>query len=169
MDQYSGDVSPGLNRLLGNGFPLPLQTASSSVLDRDKDYPIVSDSKIYGDLASSGVELSVSDYPKWNIIPYPEIRFGYCAPGQPFVAKRNWWAFSMSLGEHDGLLKSYARGDGSIGERDFIVSLYEIPSQLAISAESFMSLGGNLIDGKHELPASGHHAGEPALAGGGIE
>lgn len=140
-DGSSGDVSSGLGRSLGSGFPVPLETASTTVSDRDKLYPIISDAKIHGNLATSGVSLSVTDYPKWNVVPYPQIRFGYCAPGQPFVAKRNWWAFSMHLGEAANLLKSYGRGDSQVGERDFIVSLYEIPSQLAISAEAFTKLG----------------------------
>lgn len=136
-----GHMSSGLNRSLGNGFPVPLETANSTVSSRDQTYPIIADAKVYGTLAANKVGLPVADYPKWNVIPYPDIRFGYCAPGQPFVAKRNWWAFSLHIGEHDKLLDSYARGDGSIGERDFIISLYEIPSQLAISAEAFTKLG----------------------------
>jgi hypothetical protein len=136
-----GFVSTGLNRSLGNGFPVPLETSNSTVASRDQTYPIVADAKVYGTLAANKVGLPVAEYSRWNVIPYPDIRFGYCAPGQPFVAKRNWWAFSLHLGEHDDLLGSFKRGDGSIGERDFIVSLYEIPSQLAISAEAFTKLG----------------------------
>lgn len=140
IEPEPGYMSTGMNRSLGGGFPVPLQ-GSTAIADQDKDYPIITNSKIYSNLASAGVTLPVATYSRLNVIPYPEIRFGYCAPGQPFVAKRNWWAFSMQLGENDQILNSFSRGDGSVGERDFILSIYEIPSQLAISAESFVNLG----------------------------
>jgi hypothetical protein len=140
IEPESGIVSTGMNRSLGGGFPVPLE-GPSAYADMDKIFPIISSVKAYGNLASSGVALPVATYPQWNVVPYPEIRFGYSTPGQPFVAKRNWWAFSLQLGENDQLLKSFSRGDGSVGERDFILSIYEIPSQLAISAETFANLG----------------------------
>jgi hypothetical protein len=140
IEPEPGSMSTGMNRSLGAGFPVPLEGTSTHA-DLDKIYPIISSAKSYGTLASSGVSLPVDTYSQLNVIPYPEIRFGYSTPGQPFVAKRNWWAFSMQLGENDQLLKSFTRGDGSVGERDFILSIYEIPSQLAISAEAFANLG----------------------------
>lgn len=141
IEPEPGYMSTGLNRSLGAGFPVPLETANSTVASRDKTYPIISTDKVYGNLAASGVDLPVDKYSALNVIPYPEIRFGYATPGQPFVAKRNWWAFSMQIGENDSLLDSFGRGDGSVNERDFILSIYEIPSQLAISAEAFTKLG----------------------------
>ncbi len=141
IEPENGWVSSGLNRSLGAGFPAPLETSNTMTSDRDRIYPIISTRKIYGNMAATSVGLPVADYPLYNVIPYPEIRFGYAEPGQPFVAKRNWWAFSMQLAENDQLLDSFARNGGSQGERDFILSIYEIPSQLAISAESFTSLG----------------------------
>lgn len=140
IEPEPGYMSTGMNRSLGGGFPVPLE-GTSATAGLDDDYPIISSAKAYGALASSGVALPVATYSKWNVIPYPDIRFGYSAPGQPFVAKRNWWAFSLQLGENSQLLKSFSRGDGSVGERDFVLSIYEIPSQLAISAETFASLG----------------------------
>lgn len=141
IEPEPGFVAPGINRALGSGFPVPLETSSSDVVARDRMYPIISWDKIYGSLAASGVDLPVTDYPLRNVIRYPDIRFGYCEPGQPFVAKRNWWAFSMMIGENDSLLGSFSALDGEAAERDFIVSIYEIPSQLAISAEAFTKLG----------------------------
>ena len=49
----------------------------------------------------------------------------------------------MQLAENDQVLRSTMRGDGSLNERDFILSIYEIPSQLAISAETFTNLGSH--------------------------
>jgi len=82
------------------------------------------------------VDLPVDKYPNLNLIPYPDIRFGYAEPGQPFVAKRNWWAFSLDLADAEDHLTGLDQH-----ERDFVVSIYEIPSQLAISAEAFTILG----------------------------
>lgn len=141
IEPEPGFVAPGINRSLGAGFPVPLETSNSDVITRDRIYPIISRDKIYGTLASTGVSLPVAEYSQLNVIRYPDIRFGYCAPGQPFVAKRNWWAFSMMLGENDSLLGSFTALGGQAAERDFIVSIYEIPSQLAISAEAFTRLG----------------------------
>jgi hypothetical protein len=141
IEPESGFVAPGINRSLGVGFPVPLETANTTLASRDRTYPIISRDKIYGNLAATGVSLPVATYSQLNVIRYPDIRFGYSAPGQPFVAKRNWWAFSMQIGENDGLLGSFAAEGGQAGERDFIVSIYEIPSQLAISAEAFTKLG----------------------------
>lgn len=135
-DPHSWDVSPGTGRLIGPGYPAPLDSANSSVIVRDRLYPIISRDKVYRDRAQAEVGLPVDEYPELNLIPYPNIRFGYAEPGQPFVAKRNWWAFSLDLAEDD---------DGLTGvdnmERDFVVSIFEIPSQLAISAEAFAVLG----------------------------
>ncbi|QJE97648.1 hypothetical protein [Luteolibacter luteus] len=144
IEPEPGYMSPGVNRSLGTGFPVPLQS-NATIASNDAVYPIISTEKTYGTLAQGKVLLPTDDvrFQKVNKIPYPNIRFGYCAPGQPFVAKRNWWAFSMQIGENDALLKSFARNGGSEGERDFILSIYEIPSQLAISAEAFTSLGAH--------------------------
>lgn len=147
IEPEPGYMSSGVNRSLGAGFPIPLNS-SADVASRDATYPIISGDKKYGALAQGKVLLPTDDplYPEYQVfnrIPYPDIRFGYTTPGAPFVAKRNWWAFSMQLGENDQLLKSFARNGGSEGERDFILSIYEIPSQLAISAEAFTSLGAH--------------------------
>lgn len=136
IEPESGYVSVGINRNLGNGFPIALNCSDSTTSSRDATWPIISTRKTYGTLASGLVGASVSTYPLYNLIKYPNIRFGYAQAGQDFVAKRNWWAFSMDLVEND---TSY---DGMpIFERDFILSIYEVPSQLAISASAFASLG----------------------------
>jgi hypothetical protein len=129
-------VSAGINRNLGVGFPVPLQTVNSLTITRDPAYPIITNDKIYGSLAQSGVGLDVTAYPRFNLLKYPQINFGYAKPGDNFVAKRTWWAFTMNLADHDdGTTKTVKV------PRDFVLSIYEIPSQLAISASSFLSLG----------------------------
>ena len=129
-------VSAGINRSLGTGYPVPLTTANATTIDRDRIYPIISRDKRYGDLAQTGVTLPVGTYPDFNLLPYPAINFGYAKPGDPFVAKRNWWAFSVDVADHDN-----DRTTAVLSRRNFVLSIYEIPSQLSISAASFMSLG----------------------------
>ena len=120
-------VAPGINRSLGSGYPPQLTCSNSTEASRDAIWPIISNGK---------VQTSGSTYPLYNTVNYPNINFGYARPGQPFVAKRNWWAFSVELAGHDAALTYAART-----KRDFVLSIYEIPSQLAISASSFMALG----------------------------
>ncbi|BCX49099.1 hypothetical protein HAHE_30070 [Haloferula helveola] len=136
IEPESGYVAPGIGRSLGAGFPAPLETANVDIINDDRVFPIISRQKIYGPLAAGEVGLPVDEYPEFNLISFPEIRFSYTEPGQPFVAKRNWWAFSLDLADADDHLTGLDRM-----ERDFIISIYEIPSQLAISAEAFAILG----------------------------
>lgn len=129
-------ASAGINRSLGTGYPVPLTTANATTIDRDRTYPIISKDKQYGTMAQTGVTLPVATYPNFNLLPYPAINFGYAKPGDPFVAKRNWWAFSVDVADHDN-----DRTAVVLSRRNFVLSIYEIPSQLSISAASFMSLG----------------------------
>jgi len=136
LNGETGYASAGINRSLGTGFPPALSSTDINTNARDPLYPIISDTKFYGTLAQSAVGLPVASYPRFNLLTYPQINFGYAKPGEPFVAKRNWWAFSMDVAAHD-----VARTYISRPRRNFVLSIYEIPSQLAISADSFMSLG----------------------------
>ncbi|MEP2777133.1 MAG: hypothetical protein ABJQ29_14780 [Luteolibacter sp.] len=131
----TGNVTPGVGVDLGTGFPPALDYSSGS-LANDPLYPLVTSQKIYGTRASGKVGLSTTTYPRYNLIPYPNINFGYSTPGQPFVAKRNWWAFTLDMGGQD--LAVTKKADT---RRNYVLSLYEIPSQLPISASSFVALG----------------------------
>ena len=127
---------PGINKDFGVSFPPPLESVTSQVNDNDNVWPIISTRKYYGSLAAERVGAPVADYSQFNLIPYPQIRFGYANPGELFVAKRNWWAFKMDLAAHQR-----NRTDLAKRERNFVISIYEVPSQLAISAEAFTVLG----------------------------
>jgi len=142
-------ASEGMNRSFGVGYPPPLTCSDATTNTRDEIYPIISRLKRYGTLAQTDLNsatlngngttsygLPVATYPDFNRLEYPQINFGYAKPGDPFVAKRNWWAFSLDVADHDDDLTFLARS-----RRNFVLSIYEIPSQLAISASAFMSLG----------------------------
>lgn len=132
----TGYVSVGINRNLGTGYPVPLTSSDNTTSTQDLTYPIISSNKIYGTLAQGGVGLPVATYPNFNLLTYPQINFGYAKPGDPFVAKRNWWAFSVDVAANDS-----AKTLVALSKRNYVLSIYEIPSQLAISASSFMSFG----------------------------
>lgn len=134
VDKNDGFVTAGLNRDLGNNYPPALNFSGS--LEDDDEFPIISDFKKYGTLAAGEVGLDTNTYRDFNLIPYPQIDFGYARPGELFVAKRNWWAFKMNLAAHDDSLTKLSRND-----RTFVLSIYEIPSQLPISAGSYMAFG----------------------------
>lgn len=125
------------NTPLGADFPPALNTTAVATADSDKLYPIISSSKYYGAAAAARVGVSVVDYPQFNLIPYPNIDFGYGTQGENFVAKRNWWAFSVNLYNHDNNIQ----GDQIDQSRDYVLSIYEVPSQLSISADAFAALG----------------------------
>jgi hypothetical protein len=155
LNSEPGFVSMGVNRSLGSGYPAPLSTSNSTTTTRDPIYPIITDDKQYGSLAQSflsnavlngnganayGVDVgffAATDRRRlFNRLRYPNINFGYSKPGDPFVAKRNWWALSANVADHDKTSTNLNRA-----ARSLVLSIYEIPSQLAISASSFMSLG----------------------------
>lgn len=130
-------VNAGINTELGNGYPTPLTCADSLDSSRDLTWPIISRTK-----RQTGNASAWSTYPDFNLVQYPKINFGYATPGSQFVAKRNWWAFSVDLTAHDSSTTRAMRS-----KRNMVLSIYEIPSQLAISASSFMALGQDASGG----------------------
>ncbi len=114
----------------GTGIPAPLE-APVELMVTDGDYPVISLNKKYSVLGSEEAALSVQDYPLYNLVPYPDLHFGLARPGELFVAKRNWWAFSVDYGRDSthSLVKNY------------IFSIYEVPGQAPISTSSYTMLG----------------------------
>jgi hypothetical protein len=130
----SGLVNAGVNSQINSNpnYP-PYLTTSIATAALDATYPIVTETKVYGSNAAGTAQLSTSLYPIYNRIPYPNIRFGYTQPGASFVAKRNFWAFSIRYPESvPGVSRT---------RKQYVLSLYEVPSQVALSASAFMSLG----------------------------
>ena len=135
----NGLVTPGIGSDLGGDYPPTLNYSGSA---DDATYPIISINKDW-DLNSAGyTALSTSVYPDFNLIPYPQIRFGYVAPGEYFVAKRNWWAFNITYGAGDSAVTGIPQET-----RTYVLSIYEVPSQLPISADAFTEFG-KYADGK---------------------
>ena len=102
----------------------------------DKQYPIISLDKVYTTSSIKGLALSPTNHPRYNLIQYPDVKFGYKKPGENFVAKRNWWVFSLNFGSHN----QAQTGIPPI-RKDYVLSIYEIPSQVPLSASSLLRVG----------------------------
>ena len=78
-----------------------------------------------------------STSPLYTKMPYPDIAFGYSQQGANFIAKRNWWAFTVNFGIESAAITGVAPTP-----RTYVLSIYEVPTQLAMSsAGSTTSLG----------------------------
>ncbi len=102
----------------------------------DKLYPIITYEKTYTSTYTKGLGLSPNNYPLYNLIQYPDVKFAYKRPGEYFVAKRNWWVFSLEFGSHN-------QQDTKIPpvRKDYVLSIYEIPSQAPLSAAALLKVG----------------------------
>ncbi|TDU70895.1 hypothetical protein EI77_02013 [Prosthecobacter fusiformis] len=131
-----GEVTPGTTAYANvfaqtayAGKVPPLLDMSAALQAADARRPLVTPLKRYATQVP-GLLADVVAYPTYNLIPYPNIRFGYAAPGEPFVAKRNWWAFTVNYGNRSSSVA-----------RHYVLSLYEVPSQMPIEAATFATIG----------------------------
>lgn len=128
-------------------IPAPLRLSYSDYV-LDKTYPIISPEKLhvynynYHDPQYyKGLHVSTDAYPLYNLLRYPDVKFGYRKPGELFVAKRNWWIFSLEFGK-----SNEARSGIPAVKKDYVLSIYEVPSQLPLSSSALMKVG-NFSDG----------------------
>lgn len=141
----------------------PLLEMTSSLQEADARRPVVFRGKTY---ATQSAELlaDAGKYPGYNLIRYPNIRFGYAAPGQPIVAKRNWWAFGVTFGK----TAPGAAAPLQAITKYYVLSLYEIPSQLPIEAALFAQIGthqdGTAWDASEISISGGVYADQIALS-----
>ncbi len=129
-----GLITSGVNvgnasSLLGTGYPVSL-TSNSAIKTADQAYPIISKAK-------ENTVVSIDNQRNgYSVMKYPNISFAYTRPGDDFLAKRNWWAFSVDTSN-----PNRATTQLNAPKRKFVLSMYEIPSQLAISASTKLALG----------------------------
>jgi len=123
---YVNAGTNGTGNLLGSQYPETLQIANSAVEQLDRDRPIITMDKTY------------ADGEQFRVLPYPHIHFGYVTQGQSFLAKRNWWAFSVTSGAQSEDVTGVATV-----RKNYVLSIYEVPSQLALgsSATATTALG----------------------------
>lgn len=123
------------NARIGPKIPAALQLSYSDYL-LDKQYPIISFAKTHVTWYTKGLGLSASAYPLYNLIQYPDVKFGYKRPGEYFVAKRNWWVFSLTFGQHN----QQQTGIPPV-TKDYVLSIYEVPSQIPLSGDALLKIG----------------------------
>lgn len=146
----SGFVNPGItqssallmNSSFQNRLPDPLD-ATSGVAVEDPVYPIISRQKTFSPAWNTQADVSVTQYPLYNRIIYPNVQFGFTAPGSRFVGKRNWWAFSVTFGGQNAAAGANGQVSGMapLLTKNYVLSIYEMPSQHPIAADTFMKVG----------------------------
>jgi len=105
------------------GYPAVLTSSNTS--SQEAKYPLISRER---KLSNIGEEFTIHTY--------PNINFGYLRQGERFIAKRNWWAFDVDYSSAN----SEQSGLAPVRKR-YVLSLYEIPSQMPISVAAVAALG----------------------------
>lgn len=117
----------------GFGGKVPPTLNAGAVAAADALYPIISRSKrVATQGADNEYALSPGNYPLYNQVKFPNVRFGFANPGDYVVGKRNWWAFSVEYGSGSGL--------GTVLKK-YVLSIYELPNQLPITASDDATVG----------------------------
>lgn len=117
-------------------YPAPLTTTNGALNGgRGKNLPIISHQVFYGPSATGWVGANVAAYPQYNIVPSPESRFNY-NNSNTLIAKHNWWSFAVDFSRQDAAATNLTNT-----AKNYIISIYEIPSQLALSANASAALG----------------------------
>lgn len=95
-----------------------------------------------GSQVSANGSANTSPGGRWGTLPYPNIRFGLMRPGDQMVARRIWWRIPVSY-------QTTLQRVGTNVQRypampvNYILSVYEIPSQLPITGNANIQLGLN--------------------------
>ena len=126
-------IAGGVNRRHNNKYPPPLRYVVDGL--RDSHFPVVSFDKTYSDDAVGWVGADVEKYPLYNIVDAPSINFNYQTSSK-MIAKHNWWSFRLSLAAQDQNITGI-----NTRTKEYLISLYEIPSQLSVNGASFTTLG----------------------------
>jgi hypothetical protein len=98
--------------------------------------------------ATGSTDPSLSPSGRWGQITYPNIRFGFMRPGDTMVARRVWWRipvlYQTKLQTIEALTAgtNVTRYPGMLA--NYILSVYEIPSQLPITGNANIQLGLSL-------------------------
>ena len=86
----------------------------------------------------------LSSSKRWGQIIYPNIRFGYKQAGDLFIARRVWWRIPIVYQTAQQTLEDQAGVDRyPSAPANYVLSAYEIPSQLPISGNANLQIGDN--------------------------
>jgi hypothetical protein len=101
-----------------------------------------------GSLNTAGA-LAQSIGNRWAQLTYPNIRFGYKQPGTPFVARRVWWCIPLVYqpaqpkAEYQAGTDPASANSYPSAQANYVLSVYEIPSQLPISGNANLQIGAD--------------------------
>jgi hypothetical protein len=144
---YNSTIQPPLMNWSGNAT-----LVSATALTTPQEFFLGS---LYTGVSAAVTKLSVTN--RWGRISYPNIRFGYKRPGDPnFIARRVWWRIPVlyqtsqqTLQDQPGLsptqdqITSPRYPSTATSGSNYILSVYEIPSQLPISGNGSLQIGQN--------------------------
>jgi hypothetical protein len=133
VSPYNGTVQPPLLGWTGNAT-----LSSATALTTPQEFFLGSQ------YTSTSTPVTTDPYSKrWGQINYPNIRFGYKQPGDQFFARRVWWRIPLvyqtaqTLQTQAGVLRYPS------APANYVLSVYEIPSQLPISGNANLKIGQN--------------------------
>jgi hypothetical protein len=93
---------------------------------------------------SSAPVTNLSTSNRWGQITYPNIRFGYKQPGNPFIARRVWWRIPVVYQTAQQTIEDQAGVNRyPSAPANYVLSVYEIPSQLPISGNANLQIGAD--------------------------
>ncbi len=139
VPSYNGTVQPPLMNWSGN-----TTLSSSNAVTIPQEFFLGSQ---YTALSAAVTKLSLSN--RWGRITYPNIRFGYKRPGDTnFIARRVWWRIPVVYQTTQQTVEEIQALNGVVrypsAPANYILSVYEIPSQLPISGNANLQIGKNL-------------------------
>jgi hypothetical protein len=132
-------VLPPLMSWSGGTTSVPL--SSTTALTTPQEF-FLGSQYLAGVLTASVTQLSASN--RWGKITYPNIRFGYKQSGDIFIARRVWWRIPVLYQTAQQTLQDQVgvnRYPSALA--NYILSIYEIPSQLPISGNQNLQIGLN--------------------------
>ncbi len=81
---------------------------------------------------------------RWGLLIYPNIRFGYKQPGNLFIARRIWWRIPLVYQTAQQTVEDQVGVNRyPFAPANYVLSVYEIPSQLPISGNANLQIGQN--------------------------
>ena len=81
---------------------------------------------------------------RWGQLTYPNIRFGYKQPGNLFIARRAWWRIPVVYQTTQQTVEDQVGVNRyPSAPANYVLSVYEIPSQLPISGNANIQIGAD--------------------------
>jgi hypothetical protein len=95
-----------------------------------------------GSQMSAAGSAATSPAGRWSVIPFPNINFGFMRAGDSMVARRVWWRVPAVYSTTQQTIENPANVYRYRAvAANYIVSIYEIPSQLPITGNANLQLG----------------------------